>query len=127
MYKFLAVLLLIAVYGVTLWAYGTARFDAGYQSATDAQRAAADKVKKQAEDAKAASQKRIDTLGHMLADTSAELEKVKAHALKTDPTYEAWRAGRVHPVALGRIWGVRDPPAGGGRVRTPGPGAAGQP
>ena len=125
--KLIVVGAILALVGGLLWAYGNAQYKSGYQAATLDQRAAADEIKKDAEIAKAASAKRINLLGRMLADKSTELEKVKTHALKTDPTYQVWRETRVHPVAFDRIWGLRDPPAGGGDLRAPGPGAAGQP
>ncbi|MCR4301981.1 MAG: hypothetical protein NUV51_10255, partial [Sulfuricaulis sp.] len=118
---------ILAIVGGLLWAYGHAQYESGYQTATLDQRAAADKIKKDAEDAKAISQKRITALGQLLADKSTELEKVKTHALKTDPTYQSWRATRVHPVAVSRIWGVRDPPVGDSSLRTSRSGAAGEP
>jgi hypothetical protein len=125
--KLIAAGVILALFGTLLFAYGSARYDAGYQQSATDQRAAADEKKLAAEKEIAASKQRIETLARALQSKTVQLEKVKADAIKTDPTYQSWRATRVHPVARVRIWGVRDPPAGGGDLRTPGSGVAGDP
>ena len=104
--KLIAAAVVLGIGWMLLSAYGDMKYDAGWQAATTAQKEEADKNKKDMDDAKKASQDRLDILNLQLASTLSELEEVKKHALQTDKEYAAWRAGRIPFVARHRIWGV---------------------
>ena len=117
--KLIAAAVVLGIGWMLLSAYGDMKFDAGWQAATTAQKEEADKNKKDMDDAKKASQDRLDALHLQLASTLSELEEVKKHALQTDKEYAAWRAGRIPAAARFRIWGVRDKAPGGDNRRSP--------
>jgi len=118
--KALAALVIIGIAWLLIDGYGDARYDAGWQEATDAQREAAEELKQEAIREKAASDRRLAELDKILIGRMEELNKLKEEKLHSDETYARFRNLPVHRVTRCRIWPqLCDTPSGDGRVRTP--------
>lgn len=102
--KALAALVVLGIAWLLIDGYGDARYDAGWQEATDAQRIAAEELKREAIREKAAADRRLAELDKILVGRMEELNKLKEEKLHADETYARWRSTSIHPVARCRIW-----------------------
>ena len=102
--KALAALVILGIAWLLIDGYGEARYDAGWQEATDAQREAAEELKRGAVREKAASDRRLAALQTELDGTMERLNQIKIEKLHSDETYARWRSTSIHPVARCRIW-----------------------
>ncbi len=102
--KAIAALVVLGIAWLLIDGYGDARYDAGWQEATDAQREAAEELKREAIREKDAADRRLAELDKVLIGRMEELNKLKEESLHKDETYRQFREQKIHPITKCRVW-----------------------